>query len=354
MIDAKFRKDLIGIVSDPHIGVHKNSDDFYEIADNWADWVISTLKPKGIETLFILGDWHHHRESILVKTLDFSVNILNKLRSEFHVCILTGNHDCYFKDNSDIHSLKQFTPWDNVTIFDRYTHITIGEKSKNTLSIVPWGHDINDVKKSDVIFGHFEINNFRWNKHSICDNGVDSKNFLNKGKLIFSGHFHMRDVKKYKNGEIIYVGSAYQQDFNDVGNTHGLYILDCDTLEYEFIENTISPKFVYIYTSDFSKSKISKDVIQGNYIKLKINEDINESELESIMADIRAFNPAHLSSDSLDSNTLIDTSDFELTVDKLNLKSSIEEFVKKMESEYESLILDKLGAYYDEAMDGRL
>ena len=49
--------------------------------------------------------------------------------------------------------------------------------------------------------------------------------------------------------KIIKEEEQLEMDFGDVGNTKGYYVLNLDDMEYEFIQNTISPNYIKISLS---------------------------------------------------------------------------------------------------------
>ena len=55
------------------------------------------------------------------------------------------------------------------------------------------------------------MNNFK-----VCDHGDSPDKILEKGNKVISGHFHLRDRRKYKNGEILYLGNPFEMDFGSL------------------------------------------------------------------------------------------------------------------------------------------
>ena len=107
------------------------------------------------------------------------------------------------------------------------------------ITFVPWGGKVlKDIPKSDIVFGHFELENFKMNAFKICDHGDDPEVLVKKSNLIFTGHFHTRDEKHFKedNSTILYVGNPFEMDFGDTMQKKGYYILDVDNLTYEFLK----------------------------------------------------------------------------------------------------------------------
>ena len=127
--------------------------------------------------------------------------------------------------------------WCDTTLYER------------EITFCPWGTTLSQIPKSDIVFGHFEIQTFKQNSFKMCDDGMTSKELLERCNLAISGHFHLRDERVYDEGTILYLGNPFQMDFGDVDSTKGYYILDLNTLKYEFTENTISPKHKKIYKS---------------------------------------------------------------------------------------------------------
>jgi DNA repair exonuclease SbcCD nuclease subunit len=97
------------------------------------------------------------------------------------------------------------------------------------------------------------------NSYKVCEEGLKVKDLLKKSPLVISGHFHTRHEKKFGKGTILYVGNPFQMDFGDTDNQKGYYVLDLDTLEYNFTPNNISP--------NYKKISLSELVREGRYYK---------------------------------------------------------------------------------------
>lgn len=335
----------VAIIADPHIGLYKNSEEYFQINEDFFDWFLEDIISKKVHEIWILGDWHHYRDEINTLTLHKSSLFLKKLSDNFPVRIITGNHDCYFKENSEIHSLEPYKSWNNITIYDK---LVTEEFQDKKISFCPWGVETKDIPKSDIICGHFEIKNFKWNKFKICDNGIDVKSIL-KGSLIFSGHFHLNDEKQYKKGKIIYVGSPYQQDFNDVNNKNGYYILDLKDLSYEFIENKVSPQYHYIRYSKFDKD-IENVKIKDNFIKLIVDDDINDiQKLDKLSNSILDKNPKNLIIESNSYKKKIDNVEINDTIKSINFFDYLDEYLENFDysEKLSSKIKDKIKIYYE-------
>ncbi len=84
------------------------------------------------------------------------------------------------------------------------------------------------------MFGHFEIQSFKMNQYKVCTEGIKSRDLLKHSPLVITGHFHLRDERKYRDGTILYLGNPFQMDFGDVDSSKGYYILDIKNSDYKF------------------------------------------------------------------------------------------------------------------------
>ena len=91
------------------------------------------------------------------------------------------------------------------------------------------------------------------NSYKLCETGHKASQLLEKSSLVFSGHFHYREEREYKEGNIIYVGCPFELDFGDRDTTKGYYVLDTSNLTYQFIENNVSPKHKKYTVTDLIK-----------------------------------------------------------------------------------------------------
>lgn len=322
-------------IADLHIGVHQNSIFWHETALRWAEWLKEELHKKKIKDIFILGDLYHYRDEIAVNTIHV-VNQILKLWENFNIVILVGNHDAFYKDRSDINSLSILNGWKNIIVISEPTPYTILGKK---VTFLPWGADISLIDKSDVLFGHLEIESFKMNSHKACDHGTKSSELLSKANLIMTGHFHLRDERKYDNKTIIYVGNPFEMDFGDTGSTKGYYVLDFDTLKYDFFENSLSPKHKKISLTDLTALKsISatevKQTVENNIIKIVVDKKITTDNIDLLIQKISTYKPFTLSVDySLYNDSITVNEDQSYDLSGVDMGKAIEEFVDLLDIE---------------------
>ena len=84
-------------ISDVHVGIHQNSNQWHEITLQWATWLAKELKKKNISDIIISGDFFHYRDEIAVNTIHFATTVLN-IWKDFNIIMLVGNHDAYYNN----------------------------------------------------------------------------------------------------------------------------------------------------------------------------------------------------------------------------------------------------------------
>jgi metallophosphoesterase superfamily enzyme len=100
-----FRK--TAVFTDIHFGLKSNSLLHNQDCEKFVDWFIATAQEQGCETGMFLGDWSHHRASINMQTLQYSLRALEKLSAAFdRFYFIPGNHDLYYRDRRDIYSTE--------------------------------------------------------------------------------------------------------------------------------------------------------------------------------------------------------------------------------------------------------
>jgi len=260
------------LISDTHLGLYK-SDDY------WLNVVVSLFKEvkdvcfrKGIDTIIHLGDFFHEKKAVSSRTIDVGIDIIEDLRP-INMILVTGNHDVFYKDRIKPTSLR---------MFDNYDHIEVVKDtiSRDGMVFVPWSCPL---KEGTFCFGHFEINGFHMNNTSICDKGnIDIEDFRSYQK-VYSGHFHKLSTIE----NITYIGSPFQQTFNDVGDTRGYYIMDGGYVE-QFIEFSGAPKFIRQHTEQGFQN------ITGNIVELIFDKDYGNAENARILEVVESLQPLKL------------------------------------------------------------
>lgn len=210
------------VFTDIHFGLKSNSVQHNQDCSDFVDWFIQKAKEENCETCFFLGDYNHHRASINIQTMQFGLRALEKLNNSFdHVYFIPGNHDLYYRDKRDVHSVEWAKHLPNVTIVNDWF-------IQNDVVIAPWlvGEDHKKLSKlsGKYLFGHFELPAFYMNAMvQMPDHGDVNDNDLAGFEKVFSGHFHKRQARN----NIWYIGNAFPHNYADAGDDQrGMMILE--------------------------------------------------------------------------------------------------------------------------------
>jgi DNA repair exonuclease SbcCD nuclease subunit len=346
----KLKGSRIGIFSDIHIGLGQDSMSWHTNILNFAEWVADVYNKKGINEILIPGDIFHNRNEISVNTLSTAKKFFDIL-SDFKIFISTGNHDCYYKERSDVNSISLFDGWNNITVIDKIPHIFEVVQSTKKLCMVPWGTDINSIPDNiDYCVGHFEIKSFKMNNHAVCDHGMTSTELLNKSKYVITGHFHKKTHRVYESGEILYLGSPYQQNFGDVDEERGVYIFNLEDGTFEFIENTISPKHIKLSLAKILSKELPSNYIKqnvsGNMVCLMIDVGISPEEISLISNKLQKLNPQFFRLDYKVPDKELNLSDNGSSYDSIDVSKNISDFVSALDINFKDETLKYLQELY--------
>jgi hypothetical protein len=189
---------------------------------NFIKWFTQKAKEEGCETALFLGDWHNHRASINIVTLNYSLRALEHLSSNFSsVYFIPGNHDLYYRDRRDVQSVEWARYLPNVVICNDWLH-------SGDVVIAPWLVNDDHKKlaklKSKYLFGHFELPGYLMNAMvEMPDHGSIRRDDLGGFEHVFTGHFHKRQTKK----NVTYIGNCFPHNFADAGDDErGMMILE--------------------------------------------------------------------------------------------------------------------------------
>lgn len=321
------------VFSDLHLGVHQNSSSWHNIAMEWVNWFVADLKSKGIKDIIFTGDFFHSRSEISVNTIHVASQLLDKL-NEFQVKMIPGNHDCYYKDKSEVHSLSILKGHENITIYDTLELIHLYDG--RTAAFCPWGIETEDIPKADIIFGHFEIESFKMNSYKLCETGHKASQLLEKSNLVFTGHFHYREEREYKEGNIIYVGCPFELDFGDRDTTKGYYIIDTKDLTYSFIENPISPKHKKYTVTDlikfYEENKELDSALDKKFVKIVLDKYVNQDDLNVLTAKLASYKPLSLIIDpAVNFSFFSENTEKDQDLSGIDISKAVVEFVNMMD-----------------------
>ena len=298
--------------TDIHFGMKGNSRIHNDDCEAFVYWFIEQAKAHGCETCIFLGDWHHHRSSTNVSTMNYTVSNMERLGQAFEkVYVIMGNHDLFYRDKREINSMEFIRNIPNVTVVNEWIE-------SDDVAIIPW--IVQDEWKlipqmtQRYMFGHFELPYFQMNAMvEMPDVGGIKAEHLSGPEYVFSGHFHKR---QYKNN-IHYIGNAFPHNYADVDdNDRGAMFLTWGE-EPVYVNWPDCPKFKVVtltdlidnhanlldkYTHARVKLNISISYEEANFIKEKFAEQygVRELQLIPVKDDEQEFEGGEIKFESVD------------------------------------------------------
>jgi hypothetical protein len=210
------------LFTDIHFGLKSNSQLHNDDCLTFVKWATAKALEEGCETAFFLGDWHNHRASINIVTLNYSLQALEHLSANFStVYFIPGNHDLYYRDKRDVQSVEWAKHLPNLVICNDWVH-------SGDVVVAPWlvGDDHKRLAKMSgkYLFGHFELPGYLMNAMvEMPDHGSVRREDLSGFEHVYTGHFHKRQTKN----NVTYIGNCFPHNFADAGDDErGVMIME--------------------------------------------------------------------------------------------------------------------------------
>lgn len=311
----------IGIIADFHFNAWRKSNSFFHHIENAIDFFIEECNKRNVEYIFVAGDTFHSKNEVAAEMLIRINSIIDKLRCDRKVFLITGNHDTFKKQETEKNLLDIYKYFENVYVINEYSNITFDNV---TVHMLP--HKNNVIKEIDkikivpenknIFISHFGVNGFTMLQSELNDiksyEDSISPNLLKKFDWVFLGHYHAYQTQY----NITYVSSPFQSRHGDEFGKHGFVFVDTDKIKYDFVENVYSPQ----YETMVLNKKTIKDILkkENKFLRLIIQEFINRDILHKIFQHLKSKN-----------NMIKICSDFTktLTIDKLATVDGWEEIV---------------------------
>lgn len=276
--------------TDIHFGNKNNSRQHNIDCEEFVIWFVEEAKARGCETCIFAGDWHHHRASVNVSTLNYSVSNLKKLSDAFEqTYIIVGNHDLFYREKREINSFPYAELYGNIHIVNDDIF------QQGDVALVPWlvGDEWKKMKKlkSKYVFGHFELPHFMMNAIvEMPDHGELKADDFKTADYVFSGHFHKRQV----NGKVHYLGSPFAHNYADAwDDQRGAMFLEWGG-EPKYV-NYDGPRYIRLNLSDLIEKP--EDYLNSKtYCRAMLDVPISYEEANFIKETFMTqFNPRELS-----------------------------------------------------------
>ena len=256
------------ILGDTHFGCRNDNEVFYYHFEKFYNMMFQYCIDNKIDTIFQLGDLFDKRKQINFKTLEYSKRAFFNRFEENNIQLyaITGNHDIFYRESTKLNSSILINS-DFVKVFNEPYTVYIDNTS---IDMIPWICKDNqeDIKKfiseskSDLCFGHLELNGFPMYKGVVAETGKSDGNIFSKYELVCTGHYHTKSC----NGNITYVGTPYEMTWMDYNDPKGFHIFDTITRELSFIPNPHTAFQVIEY--DDTKENITPYDVVNKFIKI--------------------------------------------------------------------------------------
>lgn len=306
------------IVGDLHIDNRKssikNSEAFDEIFRlfNLIEYEVIERKP---EFIVFLGDIFDSPDNISTNVISIVSMLFKNLSELTKVVIITGNHDSVDDglqtiDMTDGKSERlrsslvyPFSMNDEILIIDspNVTDMSVFGL-KMCISFMPYQIDMISHLKSiqdklidgykHVMFGHFDIRDLNYVKlvkdASMVEKVPSSEELFNEYNqdLVILGHVHERMEYLSDDGakKVVFVGSARNINYNNKEEEKGIYSLNLESLELEYIPNENTAIYKVFRTTDEL----------DNYLMESSDEKLAKTKVKFIYSDAKdtiRYNP---------------------------------------------------------------
>lgn len=293
----------IAILGDTHFGMRGDSLIFHQYYEKFYNEIFFPyLLKHDIKIIYQLGDLFDRRKFINFNSLYLARKYFFDKLKEYDIRMITllGNHDVSFKNTLEVNSSELLlSDYDNITVIKEFT--TISEYD-TLIDIIPWICDDNEEEitqnikttKSQICFGHFEIDGFAMDRGNIHQGGLDRKQLFSYD-VVLSGHFH----HKSSDGHIFYVGTPGEMTWVDHNDPRGFHIFDLHSREMEFIQNPFNI-FHKIYYNDTEQNfdywkKFEYEKYTNTYIKVIVVNKQNPFLFDSVIDSLFKVSVADIS-----------------------------------------------------------
>ena len=260
------------VFTDIHFGMRQNSKTHNEDCENFVKWFCEEARRRDCDVAIFMGDWHHHRATVNVSTLNYTVEAIDHISKNFErFFFIPGNHDLYYREKRDLNSVPFIRNQKNIILVnDIYT--------EGDVSLVPWlvGDEWQKMKKlnSRYVFGHFELPSFKMNAMvEMPDHGGLNRGHFPNQERVFSGHFHMRQ----HSGNVTYIGNAFPHNYADAwDDDRGMMVMEWGSAP-EYIAWPDAPKFKTIDLTRLIEDP-SKYMEKNTFIRITCDADVSFEE----------------------------------------------------------------------------
>jgi len=255
----------VALIADLHFGCKKSDTIFQESQLRFfKEQFVPELKQKKIDTIIVCGDIFDTRFAVNVQTENVVLDLFKETFKDFTVHVVVGNHDIFHTTTTEVNSLKALDLLPNVTVYEKPTEVMFGEQK---VMMLPWIVDYADfnqvvLDKYKYAFAHLDIISFDIGGGRLSEGGLTIQDVISKFQHTYTGHYHCRSRREYIDGQTItYIGSPYQITRIDKNQERGYGILDLDTNNFKWYNNSVSMKFNVFTYPIVDRTKVTGNVV---------------------------------------------------------------------------------------------
>lgn len=215
----------------------------------WLNQVIITEQP---DLIVNLGDTMNDHSVLRSEILTEFMNHISEATKVAKYHYILGNHDFYKPTDGKYHALETFKSMPGMVVIDKIYHLA-------NMTFVPYMANMNQfpVNTRSICLAHQTFLGADYGFHR-PELGVEPSSV--NADIIISGHIHKRQIVD----KVIYPGSPFAQNANDVDQSKGIMVFDTETYEYRFIESPF-PKWISIklnWNNFTNKKDIHSSIVQ--------------------------------------------------------------------------------------------
>lgn len=243
------------------------------------EFILKSAKEKKPDIAICTGDVFHTKNILYASMLDQFRDFLLELTKICPVYLAPGNHD--YGLEYEVHALSNFKNLKNVTVVDEAMKITpdVGlmsyARQKERFEFLR-----EQIKGVKYLFGHFDMNGFDlgsgWEEK---ESWSDPEQFMSF-KKIFSGHYHLHQVKLIKDTEFIFCGTSYTTEFGESDQEKYIMLVDLKNGNWEKITTNLTlHKTIKIKAGDDFPKVSDKDINEGLEYRVIVSGTKEQLEL---------------------------------------------------------------------------
>ena len=268
------------ITGDIHIHPHRNDMRRVEDGLECLRWIYHTANEHDCKHLIIAGDFLHNRFNLPTYAYSKACKIVAE-HKKIKTIFLLGNHDMFYEDKWDVHSLTPLQEW--ATVIDKPTTLKIEGFPVDFLPYTPTPTKFLKGWNSgaSILVAHLAVAeavlNKKYDTLSVEDDSKEkeiiSPELFEPWVKTWLGHYHYG--QRLSNG-VEYIGSPMQLTYGEAGQDKHVAVFDLESKTSVYIVNTKSPRFHIVE----DPAQIDGLDVTNSYVKFRCEDGAIESKFD--------------------------------------------------------------------------